>query len=209
MTKFDYLWVDLLDMNILQKPEEYLALLEFLDERLFFMDKCLEIGCNSGATAYGFAKLFKKVITFESDWHPAWTRTWAKLQSDNKNVEIFPLDSHTEQAEQEIKSNAPYDLIFIDGDHSYEGVKKDLQLAKKYINPVGYIVFHDVENEIDINSESKIEVKRLWDEIDCYKLGLCATKRDLTYSISDTIEGFGDYSKWGGYGIIRGDGDYL
>lgn len=34
------------------------------------------------------------------------------------------------------------DLLFIDGDHSYEGVKRDLAWIQ-YVRPGGYVVFHD------------------------------------------------------------------
>jgi predicted O-methyltransferase YrrM len=35
------------------------------------------------------------------------------------------------------------DLIFIDGDHSYEGVKADWALFLPYLNEFGVVVFHD------------------------------------------------------------------
>lgn len=34
-------------------------------------------------------------------------------------------------------------MAFIDGDHSYEGVKKDFENIVKYISPKGHILFHD------------------------------------------------------------------
>jgi hypothetical protein len=36
-----------------------------------------------------------------------------------------------------------FDLIYIDGDHSYEGVKKDLEISHSKIKPNGYILGHD------------------------------------------------------------------
>lgn len=35
------------------------------------------------------------------------------------------------------------DLAFIDGDHSYEGVKKDFLNVMKHLSPGGHILFHD------------------------------------------------------------------
>lgn len=40
-----------------------------------------------------------------------------------------------------------FDLIYIDGDHSYEGVKKDLELAYYKIKKGGYICGHDYSNQ--------------------------------------------------------------
>lgn len=36
-----------------------------------------------------------------------------------------------------------YDLIFIDGDHSYEGVKADYQFYSAFLEPGGYLIFDD------------------------------------------------------------------
>jgi len=37
----------------------------------------------------------------------------------------------------------PLDLIFIDGDHSYEGASGDARVAASKVKPGGYLVFND------------------------------------------------------------------
>jgi predicted O-methyltransferase YrrM len=39
--------------------------------------------------------------------------------------------------------NLPIDLLFIDGDHSYEGVKRDWELFSPFVQPFGLTIFHD------------------------------------------------------------------
>jgi predicted O-methyltransferase YrrM len=39
--------------------------------------------------------------------------------------------------------NDSFDMIFLDGDHTYEVVKEDLKASLKLLNPGGVIVFHD------------------------------------------------------------------
>ncbi|GEM_PF-1475939 len=39
-----------------------------------------------------------------------------------------------------------YDLILIDGDHRYEGVKKDFERWKTALKPGGHLLFHDAAN---------------------------------------------------------------
>jgi cephalosporin hydroxylase len=47
------------------------------------------------------------------------------------------------------------DLLFIDGDHSYESVKKDYLLWDRFVKVGGYIVFHDVFLESNIIEDKK------------------------------------------------------
>ena len=42
-----------------------------------------------------------------------------------------------------LKNDKPYDLIFIDGLHTAEQVKKDFENALKVLSPDGFIVLHD------------------------------------------------------------------
>jgi precorrin-6B methylase 2 len=55
------------------------------------------------------------------------------------NVEIVKGDSSQVLA----SLNQKYDFIYIDGDHSYEGVKKDAFAADKLLDPNGLLVFND------------------------------------------------------------------
>jgi hypothetical protein len=42
--------------------------------------------------------------------------------------------------------NRPIRLLWIDGDHSYEGVKKDLEGFFLHLVPLGVVAFHDALN---------------------------------------------------------------
>ena len=44
----------------------------------------------------------------------------------------------------EIRALGPYDWVFIDGDHSYEAVAADAQLAISVTRTGGHILFHDI-----------------------------------------------------------------
>lgn len=46
-----------------------------------------------------------------------------------------------------IKSQGKYDFIFIDGDHSYEAVKKDLEMSIQLLKEGGHIVMDDYLHE--------------------------------------------------------------
>jgi len=58
----------------------------------------------------------------------------------NADVVIEVGMSHLQLAKYPDKS---FDLIYIDGDHSYEGVKKDAEIAKDKVVDNGVLVFND------------------------------------------------------------------
>ena len=62
------------------------------------------------------------------------------------------------------------DLLFIDGDHSYEGVKKDYEMYLPLISKKALVVFHDiVEDHFTRFDKQTIncagEVPKFWKEI--------------------------------------------
>lgn len=54
------------------------------------------------------------------------------------------------------------DLLFIDGDHSYVGCKKDFELYTPFVNKGGLIVLHDVKN---YPHWKHVEVWKFWREM--------------------------------------------
>ena len=64
------------------------------------------------------------------------------------------------------------DAVYIDGDHSYEGVKSDLENALPIVRKYGWIMGHDYEMNME-KAQHRYEfgVKRAVDEF-CFKYGL-------------------------------------
>jgi len=72
-----------------------------------------------------------------------------------------------------------FDAIFIDGDHSYEQVKKDTTNAITCLNPEGIIIWHDVYNKDNSCSKCRCEpefndVRELLEKVEfkTYKVGM-------------------------------------
>lgn len=72
-------------------------------------------------------------------------------------------DSHCPQTLQRVKECWPdFDLIFIDGDHTYEGVKQDFENYSPMLSKGGIIAFQDIAEH---PAESGCNVSRFWNEI--------------------------------------------
>jgi methyltransferase family protein len=86
------------------------------------------------------------------------------LRQQGYVIELIIGDSLGRDAVLSVQAQAPFDAIFIDGDHRYLGVLGDwLNYGK-----LGKIVaFHDIDGEglIDKKTGNQVEVPRLWQEI--------------------------------------------
>lgn len=86
---------------------------------------------------------------------------------NNENVLILRQPSYTVNMQE-----SSVDMIYIDADHSYEGVKQDLNLALKWSKPGGWICGHDYSmNYAKAQNHYDFGVKKAVDEF-CIKHGL-------------------------------------
>jgi predicted O-methyltransferase YrrM len=78
---------------------------------------------------------------------------------------LLRKDSHKPQTVEEVCGlfdNHPVDFAFIDGDHTYEGVKADFQNYGPLVRPGGIIAFHDILPRPDL---PEIQVNQFWSEV--------------------------------------------
>jgi 23S rRNA U2552 (ribose-2'-O)-methylase RlmE/FtsJ len=81
-----------------------------------------------------------------------------------QRVEFLQADSHrssTRATLEHILEGRLIDLLFIDGDHSYQGVKADFELYLPLVAPTGLIGLHDIATHI----VQGVEVDRFWAEL--------------------------------------------
>lgn len=156
----------------------------------------LEIG-SKGSTFFIFSKFStgKKVAVDIQDniknlHHFMFGEDWIFLQGD----------SQTEEMKNKIKNFCPeYDFIFIDGDHSYNGVKKDFELYKELLSPRGFVVFHDIDpDHIFKGNLGGGDVWKFWEDLDY------GSKTNIvTQKSSGIITCFGAKERFGGIGLWR------
>ena len=86
----------------------------------------------------------------------------------------------------------PIDLLFIDGDHSYEGVKADWGTYKPRMDPFGLIVFHDTIWELKRSDKwyrPDIGVPRFVEELREQGYPVITIDRDSGLSIVQPVQG--------------------
>jgi len=77
-----------------------------------------------------------------------------------KNI-IIPIKDFSYNAiKYFIENNIKIDFLFIDGDHSYEGVKKDWDLYSPLLKPNSIVLFHDIGWAKGVERVINEEVKR-------------------------------------------------
>jgi cephalosporin hydroxylase len=71
--------------------------------------------------------------------------------NNDVNIRLIQGNSYFDETEEEIKNtigNKNIDLLFIDGDHTLDGVKNDFERYNKYVKKGGFIIFDDYHHEI-------------------------------------------------------------
>jgi len=89
--------------------------------------------------------------------------------SDKKSskVSIILGDSHQKETFnrlEKILNGNKIDFLFIDGDHTYEGVKCDYEMYRNLVKKKGVIAFHDIVSS-KYHHDNNCFVDQLWNEI--------------------------------------------
>lgn len=135
----------------------------------------LEIGTARGGTLYLWTQAAAEDATIVSvdlpggkfggaypDCRIPFYRAFAR---ESQHVHLLRRDSHERATYDEVHrlfGARPVDFAFIDGDHTYQGVKADFQLYGPLVRPGGLIAFHDI---LPRPGDTEIEVDRFWREI--------------------------------------------
>lgn len=134
----------------------------------------LEIGTYNGGTLLLFARLAAldaKIVSVDlpggafGGGYPFWRGPlYRRFAKPSQEVVLIRGDSHTAETRERVArifGHESIDFLFIDGDHTYEGAKKDYQLYSPFVREGGLIALHDVNESTD----SDTQVCRLWTEI--------------------------------------------
>lgn len=134
--------------------------------------RVLEIGVREGGTLYQWMQLATAGAIFTAVDLPgalwgnqvepdieAWKRWQASFRHE---LNAILGDSHSPAVWNPVRAAAPYDFIFIDGDHTRIGVACDFLAYSPLARPGGLVVLHDILRD---SSDDQIEVYQFWDMV--------------------------------------------
>jgi predicted O-methyltransferase YrrM len=156
-----------------QIEDEILELLKLLKTRE--PKNIIEIGTARGGTLF----LFSRVTTDDANivsidlmseksggGYPKWKATlYRSFALQDQQIHLLNEDSHEKATRikvEKILAGEKVDFIFIDGDHSYNGVKRDFELYSPLVRKDGIIAFHDIAKPVPGSVEG---VYKFWQEI--------------------------------------------
>jgi predicted O-methyltransferase YrrM len=159
--------------GLMQVDQEILSLLELIRERK--PRTVVEIGTAHGGTLFLFCQTVApdaQIVSIDlpngihGGGYPYWrTGVYQRFARQNQRLSCLRADSHAPETLLKLKSvigNQPIDFLFIDGDHTYDGVKKDFELYSPCVKPGGLIVFHDIAKHLE---HFNCHVDDFWNEI--------------------------------------------
>jgi predicted O-methyltransferase YrrM len=118
-------------------------------------DVCVEIGSARGQSACYIGMALKHAgrgHLFAIDPHEATTwndagaaNTYDEMRRNLRAIEVEPYVTIVRKFSGDAARDwtKRIDLLFIDGDHSYEGVKRDWDLFSPHVGEFGTVIFHD------------------------------------------------------------------
>ena len=134
----------------------------------------MEIGTANGGTLFMASRLATADATIISvdlpggkfgGGYPDWkVPIYSSFARKDQKLHLLRKDSHADSTFEEVKgilNGELLDYFFIDGDHTYEGVKLDFEKYRALVKPGGMVVFHDIV----VHPESACDVYRYWNEV--------------------------------------------
>lgn len=166
---------------VFSKPAELIQPWQFREEILGLVTEIhninpavvMEIGTANGGTLFLATRVAKPDATIISldlpdgkfgGGYPEWKIPYySGFALPNQKLHLLRDDSHAPSSLENVRkilNGREIDYLFIDGDHTYEGVKQDFDMYSPFVRKGGLIAFHDI-----VIHPSSTDVATLWHEL--------------------------------------------
>lgn len=188
-----------------QKVSELEPLISLVRERR--PTTVVEIGTHKGGTLFAWCQAADPealIVSidlpdglFGGGYSEEEARRFQAFAQPGQELHTLRRDSHKRRTVRRLKSlldERPIEFLMIDGDHTYDGVKRDWEIYEPLVAQGGLIAFHDILRH---PKEPLCKVDELWGE-------LAPRHRTAEFTDPDDDQGHG---QWGGIGVIfKSDG---
>jgi predicted O-methyltransferase YrrM len=188
-----------------QKISELEPLIALVRERK--PQTVVEIGTHKGGTLFAWCQVAHPealIVSidlpeglFGGGYSRDQARAFQEFARPGQQLHTLRRDSHSRRTMWRLRrllKRRAIDFLLIDGDHTYEGVKRDWEMYEPLVAPEGLIAFHDI---LEHPKQPLCKVDQLWAE-------LKPDHRSVEFTDLDDDRGHG---QWGGIGVIFKDGD--
>jgi cephalosporin hydroxylase len=137
--------------------------------------RSLEIGTNYGGTLFLLCEVSSpeaKVISVDLPWGPfggGYPRRkipiFRRFAKSGQELHLIRADSHLAETKRQVLQllqGEKLDFVFIDADHTYEGVSRDFEMYRPLVRSGGIVAFHDI---VTHQQGTPCEVERFWKEV--------------------------------------------
>lgn len=130
-------------IQLQQIPEEITDVIHYLQDKV----ECtnfLEIGTAGGGTTFVIDHFFKpeKIILVDDNQHGK-SAGRGEVLKDVTRKEVIGNSQLDDTIALVAKQGLEYEIMIIDADHSYAGVKKDTESYTPFLKSGGYVIYHD------------------------------------------------------------------
>ncbi len=98
--------------------------------------------------------------------YPFWrSYVYRRFVQAKQSLHLLRRDSHAASTKDHLQTILPpggIDFLFIDGDHTYEGIKMDFEMYSPFVRKGGLVAFHDICTH---PPEINCGVDKFWNEI--------------------------------------------
>jgi len=158
-------WAAVREHGAAQIPDELAAAMQLVAEAE--PRTLAELGCDLGGTLWAWRQACPEARVYGITLNDNGTGTGGQgnerpLVTHGAMVRVW--DSHSVYSRDWLAGQLrgdPLDVLVVDGDHSYKGVRRDYALYSPLVRPGGLILIHDVVNAKD----SRVDVPRFWREL--------------------------------------------
>lgn len=160
----------LLPAQVESEVRRFFTMIETLQPKVV-----LEIGTGAGGMLLLFTRIAAAdatIVTIDlrggeyGGGYAAWRAPlYQSFARPDQSIRLVRADSHapaTVDRVRELLGGRAVDILFIDGDHSYQGVKTDLENYRPLLAADGLTAFHDI---VEADPRMGLEVSKLWREL--------------------------------------------